>query len=162
MVGLKDGRAFSLSTRDSSTLDELRKFAATANLPPGKLRIVLLRGGAWTNGSSGITLKDCVGVYELVDPNARPRSTLEFWIENERLAGKETLTDSQGRHVRVLRNIKLNDAGELEFQPASYLEASHQKAENTTTISLSWSPQTQTGKFLPGGFQTGVQKYRKQ
>lgn len=162
MVELKDGRTFSLTTRAASALDELRKFATTANLPPGTLRIVPLRGGAWTNGSSGITLKDCVGVYELVDPNARPRSTLEFWIENERLAGKETITDSQRRRVRVLPNIKLNETGEMEFQPASYLEASQQKADNTTTISFSWSPQTETGKFIPGGFQTGVQKYRKQ
>ena len=161
-VGLKDGRSFSVTTRAASALDELRKFATTANLPPGKLRIVPLRGGAWTSGSSGITAKDCAGVYELADSNAPSRSTLEFWIENERLAGKETITDSHLRHVRVLRNIKLNEAGEVEFQPATYFEASQQKADNTTTISFGWSPQTETGKFIPGGFQTGAQKYRKQ
>jgi hypothetical protein len=160
-VTLQDGRAFSISTGDSAALVELRKFAATANLPPGKLRIVTFRGGTWTNGSSGMSIKDCVGVYELVDPNARPRSTIEFWLENERLAGKETIDDSPRRHVRVLSNIKLNDTGEVEFQPASYLEVSQQKAENTTTISFSWSPQRETGKFTPGGFQTGTQKYRK-
>lgn len=162
MVALKDGRTFSLTTRAASALDELRKFALTSNLRPGTLRIVPLRRGAWTNGSSGMTLKDCAGVYELVDPNAGPRSTLEFWIEDERLSGKETITDSQRRRVRVLRNIKVNETGEMEFQPASYLEASRQQADNTTTISFSWSPQTETGKFTPGGFQTGAQKYRKQ
>ncbi len=162
VVGLKDGRSFSLSTRAASALDELRKFAMTANLPPARLRIVPLRGGAWTNGSSGTTLKDCVGVYDLADPNVRPRSTLEFWIENERLAGKETIADSERRHVRVLRNLKLNETGEMEFQPASYFEASQRKAENRIAMSFSWSPQTETGKFIPGGFVTGVQKYRKQ
>jgi hypothetical protein len=162
MVGLKDGRAFSITTQAASARDELRKFATTANLPPARLRIVPLRGAAWTNGSSGITLQDCVGVYELIDPNARPRSTLEFWIENERLAGKETIADSARRHVRVLRNLKLSETGEMEFQPASYIEASQRKADNRISISFSWSPQTETGKFIPGGFQTGVQKYRKQ
>jgi hypothetical protein len=139
----------------------LRKFAATADLAPGKLRIVPLWGGAWTNGASGITLKDRAGVYEQTEPNTGPRSTLEFWIEDGRLAGKETVADAGRRHVRVLRNIKLNEAGDVEYQPASYFEASRQKAENTTSISFSWSPQTETGKFIPGGFQTGAEKYRK-
>lgn len=161
-VGLKDGRSFSLSTRAASALDELRKFATTANLPTAKLRIVPVRGPAWTNGSSGTTLGDYVGVYHLVDPNARPLSTFEFWIEDQRLAGKETIDESGRKHVRLLRNLKLNETGEMEFQPASYLEASQQKAENAFAISFSWSPQTETGKFTPGGFDTGAQRYRKQ
>jgi hypothetical protein len=161
-VGLKDGRAFCITTHTSSALEELRKFAMTANLPPASLRIVPVRGAAWTSGTSGFTIRDCVGTYELLDPNARPRSVIEFWIENERLSGKETMTDSGPTHVRLLRNLKVNETGDAEFQPASYLEASQQKAEGKIAISFSWSPQTETGKFLPGGFQTGAQKYRRQ
>jgi len=159
--GLNNGRSYSVTTKTSSVIDELRRFATTAQLAPGKLRVAPYREPAWTNGSSGITLKDCVGVYELTDPNALQRSTVEFWIENERLMGKETVDVAGQPHVRVLRNIKLDESGEVEYQPASYLEASHQKEENLTRISFSWSPQPETGKFIPGGFETAGQKYRK-
>jgi hypothetical protein len=161
VFGLKDGHSYSVTVQTASVIDELRKFATTANLAPGKLRIVPYRGATWTSGSSGITLKACVGVYELSDPTARRRSTVEFWIENERLMGKETVDDAGQRHVRVLRNIKLDETGEVEYQPASYLEASHQQDENVTRISLSWSPQAETGKFVPDGFETEGQRYRK-
>lgn len=159
--GMKDGRSYSVTLRTALILDELRKFATTANLAPGKLRIVPYRGAIWTSGSSGITLKDCIGVYELSDPNAHRRSTVEFWIENERLMGKETVNDTGQPHVRLLHNIKLDDTGQAEYQPTSYLEASHQKEKNETSISLSWSSQTETGKFIPGGFETAGQTYRK-
>ncbi|MFN7999211.1 MAG: hypothetical protein U0Q18_36670 [Bryobacteraceae bacterium] len=158
---LQDGRAFSLTTRSTASLDELRKFAATAALPPGRVSIVPLRRPAWTNGASGITLQECAGVYEQVDGAAGARSTLEFWIDNGRLAGKETLADSGRTHVRMLRNIKFQETGETEFQPASYFEASQQRADNTTAISFGWSSQPETGKFVPGGFQAGARNYRK-
>jgi uncharacterized membrane protein YdcZ (DUF606 family) len=159
--GLKDGHSYSVTLKTAFIIDELRKFATTANLAPGKLRLVPYRGATWTSGNSKITLKDCIGVYEMSDANAHRRSTVEFWIENERLMGKETVNDTGQPQVRVLRNIKLDETGEMEYQPASYLEASHQKEENVTRISLSWAPQAESGKFIPGGFETGGQQYRK-
>jgi len=159
--GLKDGQSYSVTVNTSFVIDELRKFATTANLTPGKLRIVPYRRAIWKSDSPGITLKACVGVYELSDPNARRHSTVEFWLENERLMGKETVDDAGQLHVRVLRNIKLDETGAVEFQPTSYLEASHQKEENKTRISLSWSPQDETGKFISDGFETAGQRYLK-
>ena len=50
-----------VTTKSAAALDELRKFATTANLPKGKVRIVRRNGGRWTSGASGFTLKDCVG-----------------------------------------------------------------------------------------------------
>ncbi len=58
-------------------------------------------GGRWTSGASGFTLKDCVGTYERADESSRSRSTFEFWLDGERLRGKETVADPEGRHVRV-------------------------------------------------------------
>ena len=55
------GRSFSVTTKSAAALEELRKFATTANLPKGKVRIVRRNGGRWTSGASGFTLKDCVG-----------------------------------------------------------------------------------------------------
>lgn len=83
-VTLADGRSFSVTTKTAAALDELKKFATTANLPPGKARI-----GGWMNGASGFALEDCVGVYEPADAGDGPRSTFEFRMDGERLAGTE-------------------------------------------------------------------------
>ncbi len=161
-VALADGRSFSVTTKSVAALEELRKFATTANLPAGKVRIVRRGAGSWTSGASGFTLKDCVGIYELVDESNRSRSTFEFWLEGERLTGKETVADPQGRHVRVLRNIKVSDAGDVEFEPATYVEASQKEKAGTVSFSFRWSPQGETGRFVRNGFEVGLQKYRKQ
>jgi hypothetical protein len=160
-VALADGRSCSVTTKSASAIEELRKFATTANLPSGKVRIVRHNGSHWTNGASGFTLEECVGTYELADANSRSRSTFEFWLDGERLTGKETVADSEGRHVRVLRNIKVSDSGDVEFQPATYVEASQQD-KGTVSFSFSWSPQGETGRFVRSGLEVGLQKYRKQ
>ena len=160
-VALADGRSFSVTAKSAAALEELRKFATTANLPKGKVRIVRRNGGPWTSGASGFTLKDCVGTYELADASSRSRSTFEFWLDGERLTGKETVADPQGRHVRVLRNIKVSDSGDVEFQPGTYVEASQQD-KGTVSFSFRWSPQGETGRFVRNGFEVGLQKYRKQ
>src|SRR5574340_1015031 len=159
-VALADGRSFSVTTKSAAVLEEVRKFATTANLPAGKVRIDRRNGGRWTNGASGFTLKDCVGTYELEDASTRSRSTFEFWLDGERLTGKETVADPQGRHVRVLRSVKVSDSGDVEFQPATYVEASQQN-KGTVSFSLRWSPQGETGRFVRNGFEVGPQKHRK-
>lgn len=160
-VALADGRTFSVTTTSASAVEELRKFATTANLPGGKVRIIRRRAAPWTNGASGFTLQDCVGTYEWTDESSRSRSTFEFWLDGDRLAGKETIADPQGRHVRVLRNIKVSDSGDMEFQPATYVEASQQD-KGTVSFSLRWSAQGETGKFEKDGLQVGLQSYRRQ
>jgi hypothetical protein len=160
-VVLADGRSFSVTTKSAAALEELRRFATTANLPRGTVRIVRRSGGNWTSGASGFTVKDCVGTYVLSDESSRSRSTYEFWLDGERLAGKETVADSGGRHVRVLRNIKVNDTGEVEFQPGTYVEASQQD-KGTMSFSFRWSSDGETGRFVRNGFEVGLQKYRKQ
>ncbi|HWQ55284.1 MAG TPA: hypothetical protein VN442_16480 [Bryobacteraceae bacterium] len=160
-VALADGRSFSVTTKSAAALEELRKFATTANLPRDKVRIIRRHGGRWTNGASGFTLKDCVGTYEHVDESSRSRKTFEFWLDGERLTGKETVADPVGRHVRVLRNIKVSESGDVEFQPATYVEASQQD-KRTVSLSFGWSPQGETGRFVRNGFEVGLQKYRKQ
>jgi hypothetical protein len=39
-------------------------------LPPGKVHIRRPYGRNWTNGASGITLKDCVGTYQYVNQHS--------------------------------------------------------------------------------------------
>ncbi len=160
-VTMGDGRSFSVTTKSATALEELRKFATTANLPPGKARITRRNGGPWTNGASGFTLKDCVGRYEAADDSSGSRSTFEFWLDGERFAGKETVADAGGRRVRVLRNIKVNDTGEVEFQPATYVEASQQEKGGTVAFSFRWSSEGETGRFVRNGLEVGPQKYRK-
>jgi hypothetical protein len=159
-VALVDGRSFSVTTGSDASLDELRKFAAIANIP-GKVRIVRRAGDAWTSGASGFTAKDCVGTYDLENGTSGSSGTYEFWLDGERLAGKETVADSVGRQVRVLRNIKLSDTGELEFQPAPYVEGSQKERGGAMSFSFRWSTGGESGRFVPNGFEIGLQKYRK-
>ena len=160
-IVLAGGRSFSITTPSAAALEELRKFAATADLRAGKMRIIRRNGSVWTNGASGFTLKDCVGIYELADESSLARSTFEFWLEGGRLVGKETVADSERRHVRVLRNIKISDSGDMDFQPSAYLEASQQD-KGTLSFSLRWSSQGETARLVKDELQVGTQHYRKQ
>ncbi len=160
-VALADGRSYSVKTKSAAALEELRKFATTANLPRGTVRILRRNGNGWTNGTSGFTLKDYVGTYELADKSSPLRSTFEFWLDGESFAGKETLADSGGRRVRVLRNIKVSDSGDVEFEPTTYVEASQQGKKGTISFSFRWSPQGETGRFVKNGLEIGLQKHAK-
>lgn len=159
-VALVGGRSFAVTTKNSAALDELRKFATTANLSDGKVRIVRRRGALWTNGSSGFNLHDCLGTYEAADPGG-VRSTYEFWLDGDRLAGKEILVESPGRHVRMLRNIKVTENGQFEFEASPYLEAAQQD-QGKLALSFGWSSKGETGRFVKNGLEIGPQKYRKQ
>ncbi|MBS1858130.1 MAG: hypothetical protein JST11_22355 [Acidobacteria bacterium] len=161
-VALAGGRSYEVTTKSSDALGELRKFATTANLPKGKVRILRRRGSPWISGASGFSAEDCVGTYELVDARNRSRSTFEFWLAGGRLSGKETVADPQGRHVRTLRNIRLSDSGDFEFQPATFVEASQQGKGENLSLSFRWSSQPETGRFVRNGLQVGLQKYTKQ
>lgn len=160
-IALADGRSFAVTTKSAAALDELRKFAMTANLPDGRVRIVRRRGGLWTNGSSGFSLQDCLGTYEGADAVGTARSTYEFWLDGERLTGKETLAETHGRHIRNLSNIKISDSGEFEFQASPYFEAARQD-KGTVSLSFGWSSKGETGRFVKNGLEVGLQKYRKQ
>ncbi len=159
-VALADGGSFSVTTKSAAALDELRKFATTANLADGRVRIVRRRGSLWTNGSSGFSLQDCLGTYEPANAGGPGRNTYEFWVDGERLAGKETVADPQGRRVRILRNIKVSDNGAFEFQTSPYVEAGRQD-KGTVSLSFGWSSQVETGRFATNGLEVGLQKYRK-
>jgi hypothetical protein len=164
-VRLVDGRAFSVSTTSAAAFQNLRQFATTAGLRPGTVRIHQRYGGDWTNTASGFTLNDCIGRYEYLDQALGERSTFEFWLQNGRLAGKETVVDGQRRYVRPLRNIKISDTGEMEFQQSAYADVQQQ----ATTISLHWSSevgltkdgQGEIARFTKDGLQIGVKNYRK-
>lgn len=159
-VALADGRSFAVTTKSSAALDELRKFATTANLSDGTVRIVRRRGALWTNGSSGFSLRNCPGTYEAADPGGT-RSIYEFWLDGKLLAGKETLVESPGRHIRMLRNIKLSETGDFEFEASPYLEAAQQD-QGKLALSFGWSAKGETGRFVKDGLEIGPQKYRKQ
>jgi hypothetical protein len=161
-VALAGGRSYSVTTKDALALDELRKFATTANLPEGKVRILRRNGTRWINGAGGIGLKDVTGTYLAVDERNRSRSTVEFWLDGDRLAGREMLADPAGRHVRMLRNIKVSDSGGVEFQPAAYVEASQQEKQGTLSVSFAWSSDPETGRFVKNGLELGPRKYTKQ
>lgn len=157
-VKLTGGRSFSATAQSFPALDELRKFAATADLP-GKVRIIS-RSGGWTSGHSGFRLKDCVGRYEPAGDGGDDRSTFEFWLDQERLVGRETVADERGRRVRMLRNVKLSETGAVEFDAGSYMEASGTK-DGTISFSLNWSSGGEAARFVKGGLEIGTRKYNK-
>ena len=159
-VGLSDGRTFSVTTKSTSAVQELRAFATTADLRPGAVRIVRRRDGTWTNGASGFTLKDCVGAYEHTDGSTGERTTIEFWMEGDRLAGKETVANGPAKYVRTLRNIKAGDTGELTFEPTTRAEVG-KPSESTMSFSLSWSPTGESGRLTKDGFEVGVKKFAR-
>ena len=159
-VGLSDGRTFSVTANSVSALQELRAFAVTADLRPGTVRIARHREGTWTNGASGFTLKDYIGTYENADGSAGERTTIEFWKEGERLAGKETVASGTTRHVRTLRNIRASDTGEVAFEPTTLAEVGKPSAE-TLSFSLSWSPSGETGRLTKDGLEVGVKKFAR-
>jgi hypothetical protein len=159
-VRLSDGRTFSVTTGSVVALQELRTFATTADLKPGTTRIVRRREGTWTNGASGFTLKDYVGAFEHADGNTGERTTIEFWIEGDRLAGKETVANGPTKFVRSLRHIKASDTGELAFEPTTRAEVG-KPSESTMSFSLSWSPTGETGRLTKDGLEVGVKKFAR-
>jgi hypothetical protein len=124
------------------------------------VRIARHREGTWTNGASGFTLKDYIGTYENADGSAGERTTIEFWKEGERLAGKETVASGTTRHVRTLRNIRASDTGEVAFEPTTLAEVGKPSAE-TLSFSLSWSPSGETGRLTKDGLEVGVKKFAR-
>jgi hypothetical protein len=159
-VGLSDGRTFSTTTGSVSALQELRAFATTADLRPGTVRIVTRRDGSWTNGASGFSLKDYVGAYEHAEKDTGERTTIEFWMEGNRLAGKETVANGPTTFVRTLRNIRASDTGELAFEPTTRAEVG-QPSESTMSFSLSWSPTGESGRLTKDGLEVGVKKFAR-
>jgi hypothetical protein len=167
---LRDGREYSASTGSGTVVAELRKFAATAGLRPGALRIERRAGGTWTNAQAAFAAVSCAGTYEHTDPRSKERSTVEFWVKDGRLAGRETVVDGPRRHVRTLDAVKLSDTGEVEFRPSSYLEASGDKTSEKISISFSFSTGGGTGpgsgggesgRFTQGGLEIGGKTYRR-
>ena len=159
-VGLSDGRTFSVTTGSVAALQELRGFATTADLRPGIVRIVTRRDGTWTNGASGFTLKDYVGAYEHAEKDTGERTTIEFWMEGDRLAGKETVANGPNKYVRTLRNIRASDTGELAFEPTTRAEVG-KPSESTMSFSLSWSPAGESGRLTKDGLEVGVKKFAR-
>ena len=124
------------------------------------MRIVRRRDGTWTNGASGFTLKDYVGAYEHADKNTGERTTIEFWMEGDRLAGKETVANGPNQYVRTLRNIRASDTGELAFEPTTRAEVG-KPSESTMSFSLSWSPTGESGRLTKDGLEVGVKKFAR-
>ena len=160
-VRLADGRTFSAATKSTVALHELRTFATTANLKPGAVRIQQRFHPVWINGVSGFTLKDCTGTYEYTDQKLREHSTYEFWMDGGRLLGREIVLDGQSKYALSLSNIKLSDTGEVEFQTATHAEA-RELSKGTTSFSLRWSPDGESGRFTKNGLEIGLRKYQKQ
>jgi hypothetical protein len=105
-------------------------------------------------------LKDCLGSYERSDARPGEPSTIEFWFERGRLAGKETVVDERSKHVQALRAIKISDTGETEFRESPYFTA-QETGKSTFSFSVSWSAQGETGRFTKNGLEIGARKYRK-
>jgi hypothetical protein len=159
-VGLSNGRTLSVTTGSVSALQELRAFATTADLRPGTMRIVRRREGTWTNGATGFTLKDYVGAYEHADGNTGERTTIEFWMERDRLAGKETVANGPTRYVRALLHVRASDTGEVSFEPTTRAEVG-KPSPSTMSFSLSWSPTGESGRLTKDGLDVGVKKYAR-
>jgi hypothetical protein len=159
-VGLSDGRTYAVTSRSFSALRELRAFATTADLRPGTVRVALYHENPWTNGASGFALKDVVGTYENLDSGTGDRTTIEFWKEGDRLAGKETLAHGTTRHIRTLRNIRVSEVGELAFEPTTIAEVGKPSNE-TMSFSFSWSPTGETGRLTKDGLTVGATTFAR-
>jgi hypothetical protein len=160
LVTLTEGRTFSVSTTSREAVQQVRDFATTADVPRGRVRSVPYRGATWVNGASGSALKDFVGTYEHVDASTGERSSLEFWIESGRLAGKEHVFVGQRPYVRPLRNIRVSDTGSMEYEPSTLAEVGHPSAA-TTSFSWRWSAGGESGRLTSDGFEVGGKKYRR-
>lgn len=159
VVTLTDGRSYSVSTGSPGVFEELRRFATTANLAPGKARTVK-RGETWTNGATGLGLKDYLGTYEYIDAANRERTTLEFWLDGGHVAGKETDRTGDIEHVRVLKNIRIDDTGAIAFDVATHAEM-REAGPSTRSFSLQWSPSGETGQLAKDGLTIGLKKFRR-
>jgi hypothetical protein len=159
-VGLSDGRTFSVTTASVSALSELRAFATTADLRPGTMRIIRRREGTWTNGASGFTLKDYIGAYEHADGTTGERTTIEFWMQGDRLAGKETVAIGPTTYGRTLLHIRASDTGDVAFQPTTRAEVG-KPSESTMSFSLSWSPTGESGRLTKDGLEVGVKTFKR-
>lgn len=159
-VTLADGRSYSVSARTGVAFTELRRFATTAGLRPGTVRITPRRGAAWTNGATGFTLKDFVGTYECADAGTRERRTIDLYLEGGRLAGKETVADGATSYVRALRSLKVSDTGGIEFDVAARA-AVRNGSDNTTAFSLQWGSTGEDARLTRDGLEVGTRKYRR-
>jgi len=159
-LALADGRSFSVSTPSVAALREVRAFATTANLGAGKVKVTRRGEGTWTNGATGFMLKDFAGAFEHADKDTGERTTMEFWIEGDRLAGKETVVDGKSTYVRALRNISVADTGEMRYDLATRAEAG-KPSESTMSFSLNWSSGGDSARLTNDGLQVGARKFAR-
>jgi|WetSurMetagenome_2_1015567.scaffolds.fasta_scaffold57949_3 hypothetical protein len=159
-IALTGGRSFSVSTTSASPIAEVRAFATTANLKPGTVRTTGRREGAWTNGAAGFTLKDFAGAWERADAATGDHVTLEFWIERDRLAGKETVVNGPRKYVRALRNIRAADTGEIQYDMATRAEVG-KPSDSTVSFSWNWAPGGESGRLTKDGLSVGVDTFKK-
>lgn len=158
IVRLTDGRSFSVTTRSQNPFEEMRRFVATADLAPGRARYVPYHEPAWSNGG-GFTLKDYVGAFEYADKSERRR--IEFRLDGDRLAGKETVTEAgNDPYVRTLNNIKVSDTGETWFAMATRAEARDLPGDRMR-FSFQWSSDAETARLTKAGFEVGPRRYAR-
>ena len=133
---LKSGDARVMSTRSPSAFGEMKKLAATMELPPGRMQLKSVSGEAWTNGR--FTVKARTGTYEAANGNL-----VELRLDQSgRLTGTESVLGSGGeRHTRPLRAVKVTEDGGIEYRTGIF----------TSSV----------GKFEEDGLVIGGTKFRK-
>jgi hypothetical protein len=115
---LKRGDARVMSTRSPSAFGEMKKLAATMDLPPGRLQLKSASGEAWTNGR--FTVKARTGTYEAANGNL-----VELRLDQSgRLTGTESFLGSGGeRLTRSLRAVKVTEDGGIEYRTGIFTSA---------------------------------------
>jgi hypothetical protein len=159
-IVLGGGRSFSMSTKSASPFPEVRAFATTANLKPGTVRTTSRRDGTWTNGAGGLALKDFVGAWERTDAATKDRTTIELWIDHDRLCGTQAVVNGQTKYVRALRNLRVADSGEIRYDIATRAEVG-KPSDSTIAFSWNWAPGGEAGRLTKDGLTVGVSTYAK-
>lgn len=155
---LTDGRTFTVRKQSTSIFTALRKFATTAGIPAGRVRITPYRGPTWTNGASGFALADLLGVFRCDDAKGDGRRTLEFRLDAGRLAGTETVEEAGSRYARDLRNVTLDDTGVIEFDMSTRRDI-QQGPGNTTALSFRWSSDGDRARLTRTGIELDGRTY---
>lgn len=112
---LKGGGAWAMSTRSPSAFGEMKKLAATMELPSGRMLLKFASGGTWTNGH--FTLKSRTGTYEAANGNL-----VELRLDQSgRLSGAETVVGRDGKRLtRSLRAVKVSEEGGIEYRTGAF------------------------------------------
>ncbi len=95
-----------------------------------------------------------------MDTKSGERTTIEFWLEGDRLAGKETVVNGQNQVRPDDAQIKASETGEMAFDLAMRAEVG-KPSESTMSFSYSSAASGETGRLTKDGLQVGAKTFTR-